>query len=177
MNRITASILIAASSIFAVVSTASSLEAPVVTTSTTVSVLSALPIQPTTTTSTVPVPPDARCSMWWSLAVEQGFTLDEMITLDRILFVESRCDETQHNSSDPNGGSHGLTQINGFWCRPSRYYPLGYLQTMQILHTCDELYEPSVNLRAAFALVQYSRSEGLDAWSQWAWLYSDSTDS
>ena len=159
MNRITASILIAASSIFAVVTTASSLEAPAV------------------TTSTVPIPPAARCPMWWSLAVQQGFDIDDMQTLDRIIYRESRCDTTQHNAYDPNGGSHGLTQINGFWCKPSRYYPLGYLQTMQILHTCDELYEPSVNLRAAFALVEYSRSEGLDAWSQWAWLYSDSTDS
>ena len=124
----------------------------------------------TTTTSTVPVPPDARCPMWWSLALSVGFTAEQMPTLDRVLHRESRCDETQLNASDPNGGSVGLTQINRFWCLPSRYYPDGYLQTMQILSTCDELYEPLINLRAALALVEYSRSVGLSEWHQWAWL-------
>jgi len=141
------------------------------TTSTTVSVLAAPPIQATTTTtSTVPAPPDARCPMWWSLALDVGFTIEQMPTLDRIIFVESRCDETQHNASDPNGGSHSLTQINGYWCRPSRYYPDGYLQTVGVLTTCDDLYTPEINLRAALALVDYSRSVGLDEWAQWAWL-------
>lgn len=124
----------------------------------------------TTTTSTVPAPLDARCPMWWSLALSVGFTIEQMPTLDRIMFVESRCDETQLNASDPNGGSVGLTQVNRFWCLPSRYYPDGYLQTMQILDTCDQLYEPLMNLRAALALVAYSRSVGLSDWHQWAWL-------
>ena len=124
----------------------------------------------TTTTSIVPAPPDARCPMWWSLALSVGFTAEQMPTLDRVLHRESRCDETQLNASDPNGGSVGLTQINRFWCLPSRYYPDGYLQTMQILSTCDELYEPLINLRAALALVEYSRSVGLSEWHQWVWL-------
>ena len=124
----------------------------------------------TTTTSTVPVSLDARCPMWWSLALSVGFTIEQMPTLDTVLHRESRCDETQLNASDPNGGSVGLTQINRFWCLPSRYYPDGYLQTMQILDTCDELYEPLINLRAALALVEYSRSVGLSDWHQWAWL-------
>lgn len=124
----------------------------------------------TTTTSTVSAPPDARCPMWWSLALSVGFTEEQMPTLDRVLHRESRCDETQLNASDPNGGSVGLTQINRFWCLPSRYYPDGYLQTMQILSTCDDLYEPLINLRAALALVEYSRSVGLSDWHQWAWL-------
>jgi len=146
-------------------------DAPPPVTSTTVSVLAALPIRATTTTtSTVPTPPDARCPMWWSLALDVGFTIEQMPTLDRIMFVESRCDETQHNASDPNGGSHSLTQINGYWCRPSRYYPDGYLQTVGVLTTCDDLYTPEINLRAALALADYSRSVGLDEWAQWAWL-------
>jgi hypothetical protein len=124
----------------------------------------------TTTTSIVPAPPDARCPMWWSLALSVGFTIEQMPTLDRIMFVESRCDETQLNASDPNGGSVSLTQINRFWCLPSRYYPDGYLQTMGVLTECDDLYTPAINLRAALALVAYSRSVGLSDWHQWAWL-------
>lgn len=125
----------------------------------------------TTTSTTTPASPlDAACGQWWSLARDVGFTSDEMSTLDRILYRESRCDTTQHNRTDPNGGSHGLTQINGFWCQPSRYYPLGYLQTVGVLRDCADLYDPVTNLRAAHALVAYSRSVGLCSWSQWAWL-------
>ena len=124
----------------------------------------------TTTTSTVPAPPDARCPMWWSLALSVGFTIEQMPTLDTVLHRESRCDTTQLNASDPNGGSIGLTQINRFWCLPSRYYPDGYLQTMGVLTDCDDLYTPAINLRAALALVAYSRSVGLSDWYQWAWL-------
>jgi hypothetical protein len=93
-----------------------------------------------------------------------------MPTLDRIMYRESRCDPTQLNAADPNGGSISLTQINRFWCLPSRYYPSGYLQHVGVLDTCDDLYEPEINLRAALALVAYSESVGLSSWHQWAWL-------
>jgi len=174
MNRITASILVAAASLFAVVTDASSLEAPAAIVTTTTSSTTSTS---STTTSTVPTPDEARCPMWWSLALQEQFTLDEMMTLDRIMFRESRCDPTQTNLADPNTGSFGLTQVNGFWCLPSRYYPNGYLQTVGVLSSCSDLYDAQINLRAAFALVAYSRSVGLDAWSQWAWLDTDSTDS
>lgn len=122
----------------------------------------------TSTTTTLPV--DADCGAWWSLATQVGFTDEMLPTLDRVIFRESRCDPTQHNQSDPNGGSHGLTQVNGFWCRPSTYYPLGYLQTFDVLTDCDDLYTPIVNLHAAYVLTVYSRNAGLCAWSQWAWF-------
>lgn len=124
----------------------------------------------TTSTTSTTVPVDARCPMWWSLALEVGFTIEQMPTLDRIMFVESRCDETQTNANDPNGGSVSVTQINRFWCLPSRYYPDGYLQHIGVLTECDDLYTPEINLRAALALVAYSRSVGLSDWYQWAWL-------
>ena len=124
----------------------------------------------TTTTTTVPIPPAARCPMWWGLARTVGFTDEQMPTLDRIIYRESRCDPTQLNAADPNGGSISLTQINRFWCLPSRYYPSGYLQAVGVLDTCDDLWQPEINLRAALALVAYSRSVGLSDWHQWAWL-------
>lgn len=122
------------------------------------------------TTSTLPTPPAARCPMWWGLARTVGFTDQQMPTLDRIIYRESRCDPTQLNAADPNGGSISLTQINRFWCLPSRYYPAGYLQAVGVLDTCDDLWQPEINLRAALALVAYSRSVGLSDWHQWAWL-------
>ena len=131
----------------------------------------------TSTTSTVPTPPAARCSQWWSLARRVGFDEHQMMTLDRIMFRESRCDELQLNPRDPNGGSIGLTQINRFWCLPSRYYASGYLQHVDVLDDCDDLYDAETNLRAALALVEYSKSESLDQWAQWAWLDDDASES
>lgn len=124
----------------------------------------------TTTTSTVPAPPAARCPMWWSLARSVGFTVEQMQTLDRVIHRESRCQETALNATDPNGGSIGLTQINRFWCLPSRYHADGYLQAVGVLTTCDDLYIAEINLRAALALMDYSRRTGQDQWAQWAWL-------
>jgi len=124
----------------------------------------------TTTVQPIHVSPLAACGQWWTLAHEVGFDERLLPTLDRVIYRESRCDESQFNASDPNGGSHGLTQINGFWCKPSRYYPLGYLQTLGVLTDCVDLYDPTTNLRAALALIVYSRDVGLCTWQQWAWL-------
>lgn len=123
----------------------------------------------TTTTTTAPPPSNAVCGQWWSLAAQAGFTESMLSSLDQIIYRESRCLPDQVNLDDPNGGSHGLTQINGFWCKPSRWYPLGYLQTFGVLTECADLYNPEINLRAAYALVQYSIEVGLCPWVQWAW--------
>jgi hypothetical protein len=124
----------------------------------------------TTSTTVVLAPPDARCPQWWSTARAVGFDDTLLPTLDRIIYRESRCDTSQLNADDPNGGSVGLTQINRFWCLPSKYYPDGYLQTMGVLTSCDQLFDPTINLRAALELVAYSRSVGYCGWKQWAWL-------
>ena len=124
----------------------------------------------TTSTTVVLAPPDALCPQWWSTARAVGFDDTLLPTLDRIMYRESRCDTSQLNADDPNGGSVGLTQINRFWCLPSNYYPDGYLQTMGVLTSCDQLFDPTINLRAALELVAYSRSVGYCEWKQWAWL-------
>ena len=124
----------------------------------------------TTSTTVVLAPPDALCPQWWSTARAVGFDDTLLPTLDRIMYRESRCDTSQLNAEDPNGGSVGLTQINRFWCLPSNYYPDGYLQTMGVLTSCDQLFDPTINLRAALELVAYSRSVGYCEWKQWAWL-------
>jgi len=124
----------------------------------------------TTSTTVVLLPPDARCPQWWSTAKAVGFDDTLLPTLDRVMFRESRCDPTQLNADDPMGGSVGLTQINRFWCLPSKYYPDGYLQTMGVLTSCDQLFDPTINLLSALELVTYSRSKGLCAFHQWAWV-------
>jgi len=68
------------------------------------------------------------------------------------------------NPSDPNNGSYGIMQINGFWCQPSRYWPNGYLQAYGLLTECTDLYDRETNLRAALAIYRYSN--GWRAWGK-----------
>jgi hypothetical protein len=119
----------------------------------------------TTTTTLPPVGYEAQhpeCVPYLTLAVSVGWTESKLPTLERVMWKESRCQPHQYFSGDPNGGSHGLTQINGFWCQPSRYHENGYLQHLQLLSSCDDLYDPVVNLRSALAIYEYG-----DSWSPW----------
>lgn len=103
-------------------------------------------VEPTTTTSTTL--PDTKCAEWWPTADLVGWTLDEWDTLSEILWRESRCRPEAHNPTDPNGGSYGLTQINGFW--------IDYLcQHWEICHP-NELYDPQINLASAWVIYNYS---------------------
>jgi hypothetical protein len=62
---------------------------PTIPTPTPVVTLRTLPIASqtpsTTTTTTLPVPADALCPQWWPLAIEVGWTLDLLPTLDYVM--------------------------------------------------------------------------------------------
>ena len=152
----------------ATVAGASPAIAPTVTTIPHYPPLTAPPVPPTPPTTLVSISPNAQCSQWWELATESGWKYEDLARLDGLLWRESRCDPSQHNPSDPNGGSYGLMQVNGFWCLPSRYYPAGYLQTLGILQTCPDLYEPSVAFTAGLAIYSYSLEQNGCGWKPWA---------
>lgn len=141
--------------------TGTNAQAPVATTTTTTTTVAA---STTTSTTTTTLPPytHPECVEYLALAVTLGWQSEHLPMLERVMWKESRCQPHQFNASDPNGGSIGLTQVNKFWCLPSRYYPDGYLQAMQIVTTCEQLYEPLINLNAALAIFEYA-----DGWSQW----------
>lgn len=127
---------------------------------------------PTTTTSVYIVPPMARCGRWWGVAFEAGWQPEEMETLDYIMWRESRCDPTQHNTDLNADGSTdiGLTQINDrSWCLPTRFYPDGYLQTIGVLTNvgCEELFDPFTNLRAAKSIYDYAKKTSNDGFAPW----------
>lgn len=136
--------------------------------------------QDTTTTTTMPerqqvvvvplVRPDSPCQEWVPTAVDNGWPRDRQVVekLVSIVWRESRCEADAWNRTDPNGGSIGLMQINMFWCKPSAYWPTGYLQAHGVLESCDELLDPAVNLMAGWVVYTYSYNRhGGDGWNPW----------
>lgn len=109
-----------------------------------------------------------RCPELIDTALSVGWADEHADRLDTVLWRESRCQPEAHNATDPNGGSHGASQVNGFWCRPSRFFPAGWLQTQGILTDCSDLYDPATNLLAALAIFRYSQERNGCGWSPWA---------
>jgi hypothetical protein len=109
-----------------------------------------------------------NCPQHLDNAIKAGWSSDLLKRLDTIIWRESRCIDDAYNDQDPNGGSHGLTQVNGFWCRPSRYHPNGWLQEQNILNICQELYDPYINLVAAKAIYEYSKRVNNCGFSPWS---------
>ena len=117
----------------------------------------------TTTTVWVEPQPKSDCEQALQLALNVGWPAEEMATLARVLWRESRCTPGPVlNPDDPMGGSYGLTQINGFWCTPSKSWPVGWLQAKGIINDCEDLYGSETNLRAALAIWRNS------GWHPWA---------
>lgn len=141
-------------------------------TPTPVTTLITLPIASETTTTLPPPPADAHCPEWWALAREAGWTDDLLPTLDYVMWRESRCLTTAHNTTlnRDKSADIGLTQINDrSWCLPTRWYPNGYLQTIGILPTvgCEQLFDPYLNLLSAKAIHDYAQRTNGNGWQPW----------
>lgn len=108
------------------------------------------------------------CGEWRSLAIAVGWKPEQWPKLSYVLHRESRCTTTAYNRTDPNGGSMGLMQINGYWCKKNRWNPSGWLQAQGILSSCDDLYKPEINLRAGLAMWNYSQQHNGCGWRPWA---------
>lgn len=97
------------------------------------------------------------CPQWRDSAVAVGWKLRHLATLDYIMHRESRCRPKALNTTLNRNGSwdYGLLQINdATWCKPSKYYAKGYLQTLNIVKSCNDLLNPTVNLVAALAVYE-----------------------
>lgn len=122
---------------------------------------------PNTHRDYIPLPNSMLCPQWVEMAVDVGWEEKQLAQLDVIMHRESRCFPTVHYELDPNGGSYGLLQVNGYWCKPSTYWPDGYLQAFGILETCEDLYNPRINLISARLIWIYSNKENGDGWLPW----------
>lgn len=117
-------------------------------------------LPPITTTTTMPALV-TTCTQVASLALAEGLPPSELETALRVAVRESRCTSDAYNASDPNGGSYGIYQINGFWCQPNTNWPTGWLQAKGIVTDCADLYNPTINTRAMVAIWANS------GWSPW----------
>ena len=163
---------------FCVGQVSASKEAP---TTTTVAVTTAAPTttQPPAPTTTLPDLSGVdftalarsihgRCGEWYDTAMAVGWPDELWPTLSYVMYRESRCNPDSYNGTDPNSGSRGLVQINGFWCRPWAHSEKGWLQERDLLTTCDDLYNPGVNLGSAWAMWRYSQEHNGCGWRPWA---------
>ena len=109
-----------------------------------------------------------KCVEYHDLAISVGWTEAQWPKLSFVMNRESRCNTMSFNKTDPNGGSRGLIQINGYWCRKNKYNPSGWLQAKGILNNCEDLFNPEVNLRAGLAMWNYSQERNKCGWKPWA---------
>ena len=122
-----------------------------------------VPQIPITTLTTQPDAPKTPCEQVFDTAKAIGWPVDQLGMLVAIAQRESRCQPDAFNPKDPNGGSYGVMQVNGFWAKKTTAYPKGYLQTMGVLTDVTDLFDRETNLRAALAIYRYSN--GWRAWS------------
>ena len=119
-------------------------------------------IEPTTTTSsTVYIDPySSACEQFSALAINLGWPADQRTVLESVMFRESNCTPNAYNSKDPNGGSRGLMQINGFWTP--------WLTDAGIITQAENLLQADVNLRAALAIYNYGVERHGYGWGPWS---------
>ena len=118
-------------------------------------------IEPTTTTSsTLFIDPYAsNCEQFSALAVNLGWPLDQRTVLESIIYRESRCNPSSVNRTDPNGGSRGLLQINGFWNK--------WLIERGIIQKPKDLLQAEINLRAGLEIYNYGIERYGYGWGPW----------
>jgi hypothetical protein len=122
-------------------------------------------LEPSTTTSstssTIYIDPyTSACEQFSALGVNLGWPADQRTVLESIMFRESRCIPNAVNSDDPNGGSRGLMQINGFWTP--------WLIDAGIINSPKNLLQADVNLRAALAIYNYGVERHGYGWGPWS---------
>jgi hypothetical protein len=112
----------------------------------------------------------AQCPEWHEIALQAGWEIEHLERLDYIIWRESRCQPNAHYKADPMTGSRGLTQVNGFWCLKNRWEPnpAGYLGAKGIITSCEDLFDPLMNLQSAKAIYDYGVERSQCPWRPWS---------
>lgn len=108
----------------------------------------------------LPIPAEAKVPQWWTLARQVGWKEDAMLTLDYVIYRESRGFNRAFNREDPNGGSRCLLQLNGSWT--------GWLVDKGIITKPADLFKPATCLTAGLVIYQYGVDRYGFGWGPWA---------
>ena len=119
-------------------------------------------IEPTTTTSsTIYIDPySSACEQFSALAINLGWDPNQRTVLEAVMKRESNCTPNSINRNDPNGGSRGLMQINGFWTK--------YLRERGIITKPADLLHAQTNLLAALEIYNYGLERYGFGWGPWS---------
>jgi hypothetical protein len=119
-------------------------------------------IEPSTTTSsTIYIDPyTSACEQFSALAINLGWPADQRTVLESVMARESGCTPNAFNIKDPNGGSRGLMQINGFWTP--------WLTERGIITEAENLLHAETNLIAALAIYNYGVDKHGYGWGPWS---------
>lgn len=99
--------------------------------------------------------PALPCLEWAPLALEAGWPAEELPTLLRVIWKESRCQPEALNPSSPD---HGLTQINAI--HEEWLASMGW--------TLADMMDPAKNLRFAYLLWNSRTERGQCGWTPWS---------
>ena len=110
----------------------------------------------TSTTTTTIALPDGDCSEWYPVALDAGWSIDQLEKLGVILWRESNCRNDVANKTY----SYGLTQIE--W---SAHH--SWLESEFGITEREELYDPYINLMVAKWLFDYAEDTYSCGWQPW----------
>ena len=110
----------------------------------------------TSTTTTTVALPDGSCSEWYPVALEAGWSIDQLQKLGRIMWRESNCIHDIANKTY----SYGLTQIE--WSAHK-----GWLESEFNITVREDLYDPYTNLLVAKWLFDYAKDSYGCGWQPW----------
>jgi hypothetical protein len=103
------------------------------------------------------------CDQWLETALSVGWPVDLWPQLSFVLYRESRCRPDVRSATSDTG----LAQVNDYWCEPSKYSEAGWLQDQGLLLHCSDLTNPTINLKSALAIFQYSADRNANGWNPW----------
>lgn len=121
-----------------------------------VRVKATLPSTTTSTTTTTIVLPEGKCSEWYPVALEAGWSVDQLTKVGAIAWAESRCTADIANKTY----SYGLMQME--W---SAHYT--WLESEFGITEREELFDPYTNLVVAKWLYDYAEIHYGCGWQPW----------
>lgn len=106
--------------------------------------------------TTIVAPETAKCPQYWQAALDAGFHADDIPMVDTIMWEQSQCKPEKHNKP---GDRLGLMQIHGD--------ETSWLRLNIVLGSTIHLFDPAVNLRAAYLVSRRAERIYGNQWGPW----------